>query len=277
QGDSSSTGAVFRTESSDSWEYGDDATDVVRASPAKRVDGIESGSAGNLTPRWSAFAGVSAMSSPSNQGATRVSSQLALDRDINAAARDVQAAINAARAESPSDMPGNPTYRKVNPSQAPIMASALSSPTRPAGRLYDSGATVSAQKLSQIVGVGEVTSGGSSSPAVRVQVNPNASAHYGVALDDSRQSIANAAPMGPQGQLDSADQRWEVGTPGQPRTADDYNGSIVRHQDGATIRSAQIARASVSHSARADAIDRSLHARLVSAPPARARRAGRAR
>ncbi|MFP3700099.1 efflux RND transporter permease subunit, partial [Burkholderia sp. SIMBA_013] len=130
------------TELSDSWEYGDDATDVVRALPAQRGDGIELGLAGNLTPRWSAFAGVSAMSSSSNQGATRVLLQFALDRDINAAARDVQAAINAARAELPSGMPGNPSYRKVNPSQAPIMALALSSPTRPAGRLYDLGATV---------------------------------------------------------------------------------------------------------------------------------------
>ncbi|MFP3700332.1 efflux RND transporter permease subunit, partial [Burkholderia sp. SIMBA_013] len=98
----------------------------------------------------------------------------------------------------------------------------------------------------QIVGVGEVTLGGSSLPAVRVQVNPNALAHYGVALDDLRQSIANAAPMGPQGQLDSASQRWEVGTPGQPRTAADYNGLIVRHQDGAALRLAQVARISDS-------------------------------
>ncbi|MCG2605635.1 MAG: efflux RND transporter permease subunit [Achromobacter sp.] len=219
----------------------------VRANlPGASPESMASTVAAPLERALGGIAGVSAMSSSSNQGATRVLLQFALDRDINAAARDVQAAINAARAELPSGMPGNPTYRKVNPSQAPIMALALSSPTRPAGRLYDLGATVLAQKLSQIVGVGEVTLGGSSLPAVRVQVNPNALAHYGVALDDLRQSIANAAPMGPQGQLDSADQRWEVGTPGQPRTADDYNGLIVRHQDGATIRLAQIARVSDS-------------------------------
>ncbi|CUJ34888.1 efflux RND transporter permease subunit [Achromobacter sp. 2789STDY5608621] len=219
----------------------------VRANlPGASPESMASTVAAPLERALGGIAGVSAMSSSSNQGATRVLLQFALDRDINAAARDVQAAINAARAELPSGMPGNPTYRKVNPSQAPIMALALSSPTRPAGRLYDLGATVLAQKLSQIVGVGEVTLGGSSLPAVRVQVNPNALAHYGMALDDLRQSIANAAPMGPQGQLDSADQRWEVGTPGQPRTADDYNGLIVRHQDGATIRLAQIARVSDS-------------------------------
>ncbi len=219
----------------------------VRANlPGASPESMASTVAAPLERALGGIAGVSAMSSSSNQGATRVLLQFALDRDINAAARDVQAAINAARAELPSGMPGNPTYRKVNPSQAPIMALALSSPTRPAGRLYDLGATVLAQKLSQIVGVGEVTLGGSSLPAVRVQVNPNALAHYGVALDDLRQSIANAANMGPQGRLDSADQRWEFGTPGQPPTADDYNGLIVRHQDGATIRLAQIARVSDS-------------------------------
>ncbi|MCT4541713.1 efflux RND transporter permease subunit, partial [Pseudomonas aeruginosa] len=148
--------------------------------------------------------------------------------------------------ELPAGMPGNPSYRKVNPSQAPIMALALSSATRPAGQLYDLGSTVLAQKLSQISGVGEVTMGGSSLPAVRVQVNPNALAHYGVALDDVREAISNAASMGPQGQLDSAGQRWEVGTPEQPRRAQDYDSLIVRYQDGAVIRLSQVARVSDS-------------------------------
>ena len=171
--------------------------------PGASPESMASTVAAPLERALGAIAGVSAMSSSSNQGATRVLLQFALDRNINEAARDVQAAINAARAELPSGMPGNPTYRKINPSQAPIMALALSSPTRPAGQLYDLGATVLAQKISQVVGVGEVTLGGSSLPAVRVQVNPNALAHYGIALDDLRQAIANAAPMGPQGQLDS--------------------------------------------------------------------------
>ena len=178
--------------------------------PGASPESMASTVAAPLERALGAIAGVSAMSSSSNQGATRVLLQFALDRNINEAARDVQAAINAARAELPSGMPGNPTYRKINPSQAPIMALALSSPTRPAGQLYDLGATVLAQKISQVVGVGEVTLGGSSLPAVRVQVNPNALAHYGIALDDLRQAIANAAPMGPQGQLDSPGQRWEA-------------------------------------------------------------------
>ncbi|MPT41688.1 MAG: acriflavine resistance protein B [Achromobacter sp.] len=214
--------------------------------PGASPESMASTVAAPLERALGSIAGVSAMTSSSNQGATRVQLQFDLDRDINEAARDVQAAINAARAELPAGMPGNPSYRKVNPSQAPIMALALSSPTRPAGQLYDLGSTVLAQKISQISGVGEVTMGGSSLPAVRVQVNPNALAHYGVALDEVRQAIADAAPMGPQGQLDSAGQRWEVGTPEQPRSAREYDSLIVRHLDGAVIRLSQVAKVSDS-------------------------------
>ncbi len=214
--------------------------------PGASPESMASTVAAPLERALGSIAGVSSMTSSSNQGATRVQLQFDLDRDINEAARDVQAAINAARAELPAGMPGNPGYRKVNPSQAPIMALALSSATRPAGELYDLGSTVLAQKISQINGVGEVTMGGSSLPAVRVQVNSNALAHYGMALDDVRRAIADAAPMSPQGQLDSASRRWEVGTPEQPRAARDYESLIVRHQDGAVIRLSQVARVSDS-------------------------------
>lgn len=214
--------------------------------PGASPESMASTVAAPLERALGSIAGVSAMTSSSNQGATRVQLQFELDRDINEAARDVQAALNAARGELPSGMPQSPSYRKVNPSQAPIMALALSSATRPAGQLYDLGSTVLAQKLSQINGVGEVTMGGSSLPAVRVQVNPNALAHYGVALDDVRRAIADAAPLRPLGQLDSAGQRWEVGTPEQPRGADEYGRLIVRHDDGAVIRLAQVARVSDS-------------------------------
>ena len=214
--------------------------------PGASPESMASTVAAPLERALGSIAGVSAMTSSSNQGATRVQLQFELDRDINEAARDVQAAINASRGDLPAGMPQNPSYRKVNPSQAPIMALALSSATRPAGQLYDLGSTVLAQKLSQINGVGEVTMGGSSLPAVRVQVNPNALAHYGVALDDVRNAIADAAPMRPLGQLDSAGQRWEVGTPEQPRTAPEYGSLIVRHEDGAVIRLSQVARVSDS-------------------------------
>ncbi|AIT25780.1 export membrane family protein [Bordetella holmesii 44057] len=189
---------------------------------------------------------MTAISSSSNQGATRVLLQFALDRDINAAARDVQAAINASQSDLPAGMPGSPTYRKVNPSQAPIMALALSSPTRSAGALYDIGASILAQRLAQVSGVGEITLGGSSLPAVRVQINPNLAAHYGLALDDVRNAIDRAATLGPQGTVETSDQRWEVATPSQPRTARDFETLILRHRDGAVTRLGQIARVSDS-------------------------------
>jgi len=214
----------------------------VRASlPGASPESMASTVAAPLERALGSIAGVTQMTSSSNQGATRVQLQFELDRDINAAARDVQAAINAARGELPSGMPDNPTYAKVNPSQAPIMALALSSATRPAGELYDLASTVLAQKISQINGVGDVSLGGSSLPAIRVQMNPHALAHYGVALDDVRQAIAQAAPMAPLGHLESARARWEVGTHAQPRSAAEYERLAIRQQDGALTRLGQVA------------------------------------
>ncbi|MFM7749231.1 MAG: efflux RND transporter permease subunit, partial [Opitutaceae bacterium] len=128
------------------------------------------------------IAGVSGIYSDSRQGATSITLEFSLDRKIDEAARDVQAAINAARGELPAGMPGNPTFRKSNPAQAPIMALALSSPNMAPGKLYDFAVTILAQKIAQINGVGEVSAGGSSLPAVRVQLNPHALSHYGIAL-----------------------------------------------------------------------------------------------
>ena len=135
------------------------------------------------------IAGVTQLRSSSGQGSTNITLEFDFDRDINAAARDVQAAINAARGQLPSGMPRNPSYRKVNPSQAPIMALAVSSPNLAPSVLYDFASTVLGQKLSQIHGVGEVMVWGSSLPAVRVQLNPNALAHHGIALDEVREAI----------------------------------------------------------------------------------------
>ena len=215
--------------------------------PGASPESIAATVAAPLERALGGIAGVTAMTSSSNQGATRVYLQFALDRDINEAAREVQAAINAARPDLPAGMPANPGYRKVNPSQAPIMALALSSPTRSAGALYDLGSTVLAQRLAQVEGVGEVTLGGSSLPAVRVQVNPNALAHYGVALDDLRTTLLQAAPLRPPGQLeDAGGTRWEVGAPQQPRTAHDFETLVIRERDGGVIRLAQVARVSDS-------------------------------
>ena len=214
--------------------------------PGASPESMASTVAAPLERALGSIAGVTSMTSSSNQGATRVQLQFELDRDIDEAARDVQAAINAARADLPAGMPGSPTYSKINPSQAPIMALALASATRPPGQLYDLAATVLAQRISQVPGVGEVTLGGSALPAVRVQLNPNALAHYGVALDDVRETIAQAAPMRPPGLIDTGGGRWEIGAPPQPRQAREYERLIVRQQDGAVTRLSQVARVSDS-------------------------------
>ncbi|OZI51903.1 efflux RND transporter permease subunit [Bordetella genomosp. 5] len=192
------------------------------------------------------IAGVTTMTSSSSPGSSRVLLQFDLERDIDAAARDVQAAINVASGELPAGMPSLPSYRKLNPSQTPIMAIALSSPTRKPGELYDMAASVLSQRIAQVSGVGEVTLGGSALPAVRVQVNPNMLAHYGVALDDVRDAIVDAAPLLPQGQIDTGAQRWAIGGAAQPRTVPEFESLVIRHQDGAVTRLSQVARVSDS-------------------------------
>src|SRR5690606_16667263 len=136
------------------------------------------------------IAGVTEMTSRSSQGSTRITLQFDLSRDINGAARDVQAAINAARSLLPTSLRSNPTYHKSNPSDAPIMTLALTSDTLSQGQLYDIASTIVAQKLAQVDGGGEVTVGGSSLPAVRVTVLPGALANQGVSLDQLRTTLA---------------------------------------------------------------------------------------
>src|SRR5712692_6694788 len=125
------------------------------------------------------IAGITEMTSSSSLGSTHIILQFDLDRDIDGAARDIQAAINAARSLLPTGLPSNPTYRKVNPADAPIMILALTSDSMTQGQMYDAAATILAQKLSQVQGIGQVTVGGSSLPAVRVELNPNALNKYG--------------------------------------------------------------------------------------------------
>jgi multidrug efflux pump len=145
------------------------------------------------------IADVTEMTSSSTVGSVRINLQFGLDRDINGAARDVQAAINAAHADLPTSLRTNPTYRKVNPADARILILALTSDTMRQGELYDAASTVLSQKLSQIAGIGEVVVGGSSLPAVRVELNPNSLNKYGIGLEDVRAALASTnahAPMG---------------------------------------------------------------------------------
>ncbi len=187
------------------------------------------------------IAGISQMTSRSSQGSTRIILMFELGRDINAAAREVQAAINAARNLLPSAMRSMPTYRKVNPSQAPIMLLSLTSDVLEKGALYDFASTIIAQKLSQVPGVGEVQIGGSSLPAVRVELQPRLLEQYGLALDDVRQTISDANVRGPKGALEAGARHWQLASNDQLDKAADYLPLIIRHQDGAAIRLGDVA------------------------------------
>lgn len=185
--------------------------------------------------------GVSMVTSSSNQGATSVTLVFDLDRDIDEAARDVQAAINAVRGQLPAGMPQNPSWQKMNPSQAPIMALALSSPNLSPSDLYDIAATVLAQKLSQVHGVAGVQVDGASLPAVRVQLDPGALTHHGIALDEVRRAIAEAHALLPLGTLEQDALRWQVRASDPLRRAADYAPLVVRWQNGAPVRLSDVA------------------------------------
>jgi len=187
------------------------------------------------------IAGVQRLTSSSSQGATRVRLTFELERDIDAAARDVQAAINASRGQLPTGMPDSPSYRKVNSSQSPVMVLALASPHLAPGRLYDLASTILAQKISRIQGVGEVEMGGSALPAVRVQLNPGALAHNGIALDEVRDAISGANALLPVGALEYRSTQWLLNTGQGLRNAADFRRLVVRQRDGAAIRLGDVA------------------------------------
>jgi multidrug efflux pump len=209
--------------------------------PGASPDTMAASVAAPLERALGGIAGVSGIYSDSRQGSTSIMLEFALGRDINGAARDVQAAINASRGQLPSGMPGNPTFRKANPSQAPIMVLALSSPNLAPGALYDLAATVLAQKIAQINGVGEVSVGGSSLPAIRVQLNPHALSHYGVALDEVRRAISATNSVRPRGSIEGGERLWEVQLSGQLRHAAEYQSLVIRYRDGAPVRLGDVA------------------------------------
>jgi multidrug efflux pump len=182
------------------------------------------------------IADVTEMTSSSTVGAARITLQFGLNRDINGAARDVQAAINAARADLPTSLRTNPTYRKVNPADAPILVLALTSDTLTRGALYDAASTVLAQKLSQVDGVGEVDVSGSSLPAVRAELIPQALYKYGVGLEDVRAALSSANAHSPKGAIDVGEQRYQIYANDQASKSDDYKSLIVAYRNGAPVR-----------------------------------------
>ncbi|MBJ2347544.1 MULTISPECIES: efflux RND transporter permease subunit [Pseudomonas] len=197
-----------------------------------------------LERSFGAIAGVNTMSSRSSQGSTRVILQFDLDRDINGAAREVQAAINASRNLLPSGMRSMPTYKKVNPSQAPVMVLSLTSDVLEKGQLYDLASTILSQSLSQVAGVGEVQIGGSSLPAVRIELEPQLLNQYGVALDDVRTAIANSNVRRPKGSVEDDKRMWQVQANDQLEKAKDYETLVIRYQDGSVLRLKDVAKVS---------------------------------
>jgi multidrug efflux pump len=187
------------------------------------------------------IAGITEMTSMSSLGSTRVTLQFDLDRNIDGAARDVQAAINAARSLLPTGLPSNPTYRKVNPADAPILILALTSATMARGQMYDAASTVLAQKLSQVKGVGTVNIGGGSLPAVRVELIPSALHKYRIGTEDVRTVLATANANRPKGAVEDGDRRWQIHANDQATRAADYLPLIVAYRNGSAVHLTDVA------------------------------------
>jgi len=209
--------------------------------PGASPETMASAVATPLERQFGRIAGVTQMTSSSGLGSTGITLQFDLNRDINAAARDVQAAINAARSQLPADLPGQPTYRKVNPADAPIMLLALTSDNIPPPQIYDAADSILAQKLAQVEGVGQVFTWGSSRPAVRVEVNPNQLNTYGISLDTIRKSLQAANANLAKGALTNPKQTWAVSDTDQLFKAYEYQPLIVAGHVGAPVRLRDIA------------------------------------
>ena len=204
-------------------------------------DTMASSVAAPLERRLGAIADVTEMTSLSSTGGANITLQFALSRDIDGAARDVQAAINAARADLPTSLRANPTYHKFNPADAPLLIFALSSDTLGPGQLYDIANTTLAQKLSQLPGVGNVNLGGSSLPAVRIDLDPNELFHYGIGLEDVRAALASANANSPKGAIEESGRHLQLYANDQGTHAADYRDLIVAYRNGAGVRLRDVA------------------------------------
>ena len=187
------------------------------------------------------IAGITEMTSSSSVGSTSITLQFDLERDIDGAARDVQAAINAAMRLLPTNMPSRPSYKKVNPADSPIMILALTSDSMTRGQLYDAASTILAQRISQIQGIGQVNIGGSSLPAVRIQLNPNALTKYSIGFEAIRLAIAATNVNQPKGALEDAEHNWLIYANDQAKTAADYLPLIVAYRNGSPVHLSDLA------------------------------------
>jgi len=215
---------------------------VTAALPGASPESMAATVATPLERAFGSIPGLTRIESNSSQNNTRISLTFALSRDINEAAREVQAAINAARGQLPAGMPGMPQYRKINPSQAPVLALALTSETLSRGEVFDVASTILAQKLAQIPGVGQVQVGGSSLPAVRVSLNPDALNQYAIALDEVAGSIRNANALRPLGAVAGEQRQWQVEASLQLRTPEEYRELIIAQRGGRPVYLGDVAR-----------------------------------
>ncbi|MBA2484887.1 MAG: multidrug efflux RND transporter permease subunit [Nitrospira sp.] len=209
--------------------------------PGASPETMASSVAAPLERQFTRIAGVTEMTSTSTIGGTNITLQFELQRDIDGAARDVQAAINAARADLPSNLPISPSYRKVNPSDGPILILGLTSELVSRGEMYDAASSILQQKLSQVEGVGQVAVGGGSLPAIRVDLNPTALNKYGIGLGDVRQVLTGTNVNRPKGQLTAEDRTWEIRTNDQLHTAEEYLPLIVAYRNGRAVQLSDVA------------------------------------
>src|SRR6202140_4422124 len=217
-------------------------TIFVRASlPGARPETMASSVATPLERQFGRIAGITQMTSSSQLGGTSITLQFDLDRDINAASRDVQAAINAAAGQLPAGLPSLPTYRRINPAEVDILDLDVSSDTVPRGRLYHLCDSYLAQKIAQVAGVGQVRISGGAKPAVRVDVNPNALAHYGIGLEEVRAALRTANATTPKGNLEDQGNRWVIFATDQLLKPEQYVPLIVAYRNGAPVRLSDIA------------------------------------
>src|SRR6201987_5305864 len=209
--------------------------------PGASPETMASAVATPLERQFGRIAGITQMTSSSGVGSTSVVLQFDLSRNIDAAARDVQAAINAARGQLPANLPNNPSYRKVNPADAPIVLLSLTSDLVDRARMYDIASSILQQKLAQVEGVGQVYVGGGALPAVRVDVNPTALYNNGLGLEDVRATLAAANANRPKGVVADSQRSFSLSTTDQLLTAEQYQPLIVHYANGAGIRLADIA------------------------------------
>src|SRR6266699_1517965 len=209
--------------------------------PGASPETMASAVATPLERQFGRIAGVTQMTSSSGLGSTNITLQFELNRDINAAARDVQAAINAARSQLPADIPSQPTYHKSNPADAPILMLALTSDNIPPAQIYDAADSILAQKLAQIEGVGQVDVRGSARPAVRVELNPKQLNSYGISLEQVRSSLRAANANLAKGALSDSKQTWAISDTDQLFKAYEYQPLIVAGHQGAPVRLRDVA------------------------------------